>query len=68
MALKGKFVFSTQEVHKLVEEAEAETAKKQSCKQLRKRKSSGKVAIEDDEVSEKLSSASDSDCIVVAVH
>jgi hypothetical protein len=30
VALKGKFVFSTQEVHKLVEEAEAETARKQS--------------------------------------
>jgi hypothetical protein len=67
VALKGKFVFSTQEVHKLVEEAEAETARKQSRKQPRKRKSSGKVVIEDDEVSEELSSASDSDCIVVAV-
>jgi signal recognition particle subunit SEC65 len=67
VALKGKFVFSTQEVHKLVEEAEAETARKQSRKQPRKRKPSGKVVIEDNEVSEELSSASDSDFIVVAM-
>jgi len=67
VALKGKFVFGTQEVHKLVEEAEAETARKQSRKQPRKRESSGKVVIENDEVAEELSSASDSDYIVVVV-
>jgi hypothetical protein len=66
VALKGKFVFSTQEVHKLVEEAEAETARKKSRRKPCKRKSSGKVAIEDGKVSEELSSASDSDCIIVA--
>jgi hypothetical protein len=70
VVLKGRFVFSTQELHKLVEEAEAETSRKQSRRQPRKRKMSGKVESEVAEASEELSSDSDSDsdCIVVAVH
>jgi hypothetical protein len=67
VALKGKFVFSTQEVHKLVEEAEAETARKQSRKQPRKRKLSETKESDVNEVSGELSSDSDSNCIVVAV-
>jgi hypothetical protein len=67
VSLRGRFVFSTQELQKLVEEAEAETARKQSRRQPRKRKMSGKVESEVAEASEELSSDSDSDCIVVAV-
>jgi hypothetical protein len=67
VVLKGRFVFSTQELHKLVEEAEAETSRKQSRRQPRKRKMSGKVESEVAEASEELSSDSDSDCIVVTV-
>jgi hypothetical protein len=50
-----------------MDDSEAETARKQSRKQPRKRKSSGKIVTEDDEVSEELSSAPDSDCIALAV-
>jgi hypothetical protein len=67
VALRGRFVFSTQKLPKLVEEAKTETAKKQSRRQPRKRKMSGKVESKVAEASEELSSDSDSDCIVVAV-
>ena len=67
VALKGRFVFSTQEVHKLVAEAEAETARKRSRRRPRKRKFNKKMDSEVDEMSDEPSSDSDSDCIVVAV-
>jgi hypothetical protein len=57
--LKDKFVFSTQDVHKLVEEAEAETTRKQCRRQPRKRNLSEKVESEVAEASEELSSDSD---------
>jgi len=65
VALKGRFVFSTQEVLKMVEEAEAETAAKQSRKRPRKPKGSHEIDIVDDDVLEQSSGQSDSDCIVV---
>jgi hypothetical protein len=68
VTLKGKFVFSTEEVHKLIKEAEAEMARKQSRKEPYKRKSSGRIENEVDGVFEELYSDSDSGCIVVAVH
>jgi hypothetical protein len=68
VTLKGEFVFSTQEVHELIKGAEAETASKQSRKEPYKRKSSGRIENEVEEVSEELFSDSDSGCIVFAVH
>lgn len=65
VALKGKFVFTTQEVLDIVKEAEAETAAKKSRKQPRKR--SIRVEIEGDEEDEleNMSSDSESNCIIV---
>jgi hypothetical protein len=68
VALKGRFVFGTQEVHKLVAEAEAETARKRSRRRPRKRKFNEKMDSEVDEISDEPFSDSDSDCIVVAVN
>jgi hypothetical protein len=66
VALKGKFVFTTQEVLDIVKAAEEETAAKKSRK--RPRKGSISVEIEEDEEDEleNVSSDSESDCIVVA--
>jgi hypothetical protein len=65
VAVQGKFVFSTQEVLKMVEEAEAETAAKKSRKRPRMRKPAQKDEMLEDQTLEKLSSDSESDCIVV---
>jgi hypothetical protein len=66
VALKGRFVFSTQEVLDIVKEAEEDTAAKRSRKRPRKRSIS--VEIEEDEENEleNVSSDSESDCIIVA--
>jgi hypothetical protein len=61
VALKDKLVFGTQEVYELIKEAEAETARRQSYEQLRKRRLSGKIEIEDEEIAEEPSSDLDSD-------
>ena len=65
VALKGKFVFSTQEVLEVARKAEEATAEKTSRK--RRRKGHTVVDIEEEEVTllENESSNSDSDCIVV---
>ena len=65
VAMKGKFVFSTQEVLDVVRQAEQATAEKHSRK--RRRKGPTVVEIEDEELQllENVSSDSDSDCIVV---
>jgi hypothetical protein len=65
IALKGWFVFSTQEVFKIVREAEKATADKTSRK--RPRKVSDNLEIEKDQENtfEHLSGDSDSDCIAV---
>jgi hypothetical protein len=67
VALKGRFVFSTEEVLRLVEEAETETAKKQTGKRPRRRKIENTMEDEDDNILEGLSGDSDYDCIIVAV-
>jgi DDE superfamily endonuclease/Tc5 transposase DNA-binding domain len=66
VALKGKFVFSTQEVLDIVKASEEETVAKKSRKRLRK--GSISVEIEEDErvELENVSSDSESDCIIVA--
>lgn len=58
-------MYSTQEVLKLVEEAEAETAEKEARKRPQKRKLKKAIEEKDDGVLTKISSDSDSGCIVV---
>ena len=66
VALKGRFVFSTQEVLEVARAAEIETAKKKA-KNKSSRKSKAKIVIEDNDSDiEIVSSDSDSDCITVA--
>lgn len=67
IALKGRFVFSTQEVLEIAKAAESETSKKRTSSRPRKRKIAD--SIEEGEVQELggISSDSDSDCIVVKV-
>jgi hypothetical protein len=66
VALKGKFVFSTQEVLDIVKEAEAETAAKKSRKRPRKRSISVEIEEAEEDELENVSSESDSDCIILA--
>ena len=67
IALKGRFVFSTQEVLEIAAAAEAETVKKKSSKQPRKRKADEIIVEEVEELLDNSSSESDHDCIVVAM-
>ena len=67
IALKGRFVFSTQEVLEIARAAEAETSKKKKGRQARKRRIAETIEEEDDREFEMISSDSDSDCIVVSV-
>ena len=67
VALKGRFVFSTQEVLEIAEAAEAETAKRRTRKGPHKRKAEEINKNEIEEVLGNSSSESDHDCIVVAM-
>lgn len=64
-ALKGRYVFTTEEVLKVVEGAEAETAKKQTRKQPKQDKIENTIEIGDDEILEEPSGGSDSDCMLL---
>lgn len=66
IALKGKFVFSTEEALKLVEAAEAETAVKKAKKNQQHRTDEDKENRQKEEMFEILSDSSESDCIVVS--
>lgn len=66
IALSGQFVFSTAEVLKIAEAAEAETAMKKVGRQPRKRKIEEVFEEDEIEVQDKESVYSDSDCIIVA--
>ena len=66
VALKGRFVFSTQEVLDIVKEAEEETAAKKSRKRPRKRSISVEIEEDEGDELENVSSDSESDCIIVA--
>lgn len=66
-ALKDRFLFSTQEVLEIAKTAEAESSKKKTSKQPRKRSIEEATEKEDDRELEVISSDSDSDCIVVTV-
>jgi hypothetical protein len=65
VAIKGKFVFNTQEILEVVEKAEAEAAKKAKKKRTVGSRTS-EIESEVDEAPEDSSSDSDDDCIIVA--
>ena len=65
IALKGRFVFSTEEVLEIAQAAEAETAAKKAKKQPRKRATKQSKVQEAEPVQESSSGSSESDCIVV---
>lgn len=66
IALKGRFVFSTQEVLEVVQQAEAETAAKKTRKRKRERSNSIEREEQEDSISQNHSSDSEGDCIIVA--
>jgi len=66
VVLKGKFVLSTDEVLKIAQEAEADSARKKCCQRQQSRSASIEVSHDELNVLEKTFSDSDSDCIVVA--
>jgi hypothetical protein len=66
VAIKGKFVFNTQEMLELVEEAEAEALKGKSKKRRITKAIIPKIEEEEEEDIEEDTSESESDCIVVA--
>ena len=68
VALKNKFVFSTQEVLDIAHTAEAKAETKKKRKQPRKRTIDEALDEEKAEILENVSSSSDSDCIIVARH
>ena len=65
IAVEGKFVFITKEMLELVEEAEAETAIKKACKQLRKCSIQEILEDEEDEILEDENNSSASNCIIL---
>ena len=65
VALKGKFVFSTQEVLEVARAAEQASEGKTSRKRLRKQSIAIEIEEQENEVVENVSSDSDSDCIAV---
>jgi hypothetical protein len=66
VALKGRFVFSTQEVLKIAREAEKATAEKTSRTRRCKQPTGTKIEEQEDEPLKNIPSDSGSDCIVVA--
>ena len=66
VALKGKFVLSTNEVLEIARETEADAARKKRRQQQRSRSVSIEVSEDGLDMLEKTSSDSESDCIVVA--
>jgi len=66
VAIKGKFVFNTQEILEEVEKAEAEVLKKKSKKRRTTRAITPEIEEEEEEDIEEETSESESDCIIVA--
>ena len=66
VAIKGKFIFNTQEILELVEEAEAEASKGKSKKKRVARAITPEIEDEKEEDIEEDISEGESDCIVVA--
>jgi hypothetical protein len=66
VAIKGKFVFNTQEILELVEKAEAEASKGKSKKRRTTKAIIPEIEEEEEEGIEEDISESESDCIIVA--
>ncbi|KYG40129.1 hypothetical protein M433DRAFT_9224 [Acidomyces richmondensis BFW] len=66
IALKSKFVFSTQEVLEIAKQAELEAAQKKPNKNAKQRAKDILFEEVEKEALETISSDSDSDCIIVA--
>ena len=66
VALKGKFVFSTEEVLKIAKQAEAQSTNKKPRGRPRKRPIAAVIESDEEEEQENISSDSDNSCIVVA--
>jgi len=68
IVLKGRFVFSMQEVLNIAREAEKATVEKKLRIQQCKQPTVITVKQQEDKVIEDISSNSDSDCIIVQLH
>jgi hypothetical protein len=66
VAIKGKFVFNTQEILGLVEEAEAEASKRKAKKRRTVRATTPEIGDGEEEDIKEDISESESDCIIVA--
>jgi hypothetical protein len=66
VAIKGKFVFNTQEMLEVVENAEAEASKGKAKKRRTTRATTPEIEDEEEEDIEENTSESESDCIIVA--
>jgi hypothetical protein len=66
VAIKGKFVFNTQEILEVVEKAEAEVSKRKIKKRRTMRVTTPEIEEEEEEDIEEDTSESESDCIIVA--
>jgi len=67
VAVEGVFVFSREDIHRKLVEAEAETQAKAAKKKRSKAKPEPIPISDDEQASEKASDSSDSDCILVGV-
>jgi hypothetical protein len=66
VAIKGKFVFNTQEILEVVEKAEAEASKGKAKKRRTTKATTPEIEEEEEESIEEDISESESDCIIVA--
>jgi len=66
ISLKGRFVFSTQEVLEIAKQAEEETAQKKTKKSRNSRTIVTQIEEEEENIDENQSSESEDDCIIVA--
>ena len=67
VALKGKFVFNTQEILEVVEKAEAEASRSKSKGKRPRRRNASKPNDTIEEIRESIESESESDCVIVAM-
>jgi hypothetical protein len=66
VAIKGKFVFNTQEILEVVEKAEAEVSRRKTKKRRTTKATTLETEEEEEEGIESNTSESESDCIIVA--
>ena len=66
VAIKGKFVFNTQEILEVVEKAEAEVSRRKTKKRRTAKATTPETEEEEEEGIESNTSGSESDCIIVA--